>query len=128
MPGALPRNECLDMSGEYLDASGVLPAASAIARTCCGPAPQQMPRYVAPAASAAVVKPASSCRVQVNGSSAVGKACAPSRTGSRSDCMDGSAALVRYGTGSAATGQDTAARIGATSGSMVSGPRMQFSP
>jgi len=44
MPGAVPRNECLDMSGEYREACGTLPAASATARIWCGAAPQQTPR------------------------------------------------------------------------------------
>src|SRR5258706_2370588 len=87
-----------------------------------------MPRYRTPSSRAAMAKSPSSWRVQVKGSSAVGKAWAPPRPGSRSACIEGCAAVVLYGTGRAATGHDTAARTGASSGSMVSGPRMQLRP
>ncbi len=42
--------------------------------------------------------------------------------------MVGSAALVRYGTGWTATAQSTKSRILLISGTIVAGPRSQFSP
>ena len=39
----VPRTGCRSMDGEYLLAGTVRPSASAMARTWCGPAPQQMP-------------------------------------------------------------------------------------
>ena len=65
-------------------------------------------------------------RVQVNGSSAIGKARSP--LGEQRVSIVGVIASVRYGTGWTATAHSTVSRILAISGTIVRGPRSQFRP
>ena len=60
--------------------------------------------------------------------SRAGSGTAGGRAASVNDSNAGVAASVRYGTGCAATGTSTADRMRSSSGSIVAGPREQFSP
>src|ERR1700722_12595741 len=123
---ATPRMGCKSIAGAYLLAGTSRPRASAMVRTWCGAPPRPTLMYFTPRWRAAPANAGMSNRVHENGSSASGNTW--STPSARSDSIVGIAGLVRYGTGCAATAQSTALRLRSSSGSMVAGPRSQFSP